>query len=66
MTIHFNELMIIGLCMLPGAFVVAFLLIWLLGLLGLEMEALIGAVPGVLVFIGGIVLLLLGIGQELH
>lgn len=66
MTINFNELMLIGLSMLPGAFVVSFLGVWLLGLCGWELGAFAGAIPGVIVFICGIALFLVGLGQELH
>lgn len=65
MTLHFDFLMILGLCMLPGAFIVAFLLVALLGVLGWEMESLLGFVPGIIIFIAGIAIFLVGLGQEL-
>lgn len=66
MTLHFNQLMIIGLCMLPGALILAFLLVWLLAALGQELGAFAGAVPGAVVFIAGIAVFLVGLGMELH
>lgn len=66
LTLHFDLLMIIGLCMLPGAFIVAYLLVGLLAWLGWEMEALLGVVPGVVIFVAGIAVFLVGLGQELH
>jgi hypothetical protein len=65
MTLHFDHLMIIGLCMLPGAFVVGFLLALIFA--SQEIGALaIGSVAGIAVFIAGIAVFLVGLGMELH
>lgn len=65
LTLHFDQLMVIGLCCLPGAFIVAFLLMVIFS--SQEIGALaIGGTVGVIVFIGGIAVFLVGLGQELH
>lgn len=65
LSLHFNELMLIGLIMLPGAFVVGVVLMvifsrWELGALA------IGEVGGLIVFVAGIAIFLVGFGQELR
>lgn len=64
--LHFNTTMIVGLLMLPGGVVVGFLLMCLLGALGWEIGAFAGAIPGVIIFLVGIVVFFVGLGQELH
>ena len=64
MTLHFDQLMVIGLCMLPGAFVVGFLLALIFA--SQELGALaIGGVAGIVTFVAGIALFLVGLGMEL-
>jgi hypothetical protein len=64
-TLHFDQLMVIGLCMLPGAFIVGFLLA--LAFVSQEIGALaIGAIAGIAVFVAGIAVFLVGLGMELH
>jgi hypothetical protein len=65
MTWHFDLLMIIGLAMLPGAFVVGFLLALIFASQELGAAA-IGIVGIVVTFVAGIALFLVGLGQELH
>ena len=65
MTLHFNELMVIGLCMLPGAFIVGFLLALIF--VSQEIGALaIGSIAGIIVFVAGIAVFLVGLGMELR
>lgn len=65
MTLHFDLLMIVGLCMLPGGVIIGFLLMWLLAALGWELGAVAGFIPGVIIFLAGIAVFLVGLGQEL-
>jgi len=66
LTIHFNALMIIGLCMLPGSFILAFLVGMLGAALGMEMGAL---APMAVCFFGtlipGLAMIFIGIGQNI-
>lgn len=65
MALRFDNLMIIGLCMLPGAFIFAFLLVAIFA--SYEIGALaIGEIAGVLTLLVGIAVFLVGLGQELH
>ena len=65
MTLHFNLLMIIGLCMVPGAFIVAILLVAIFA--SQEIGALvIGEIGGGIVFVAGIALFLVGLGMEIR
>lgn len=57
--------MVIGLCMLPGGFIIGVLLVCLLGALGWELGALMGMYPGIAIFVAGIAVFLVGLGQEL-
>jgi hypothetical protein len=66
MTLHFDLLMIIGLCCPPGGIIIAFLLVALLGALDWELGALAGAIPGIILTIGGVAVFLVGLGQEIH
>jgi hypothetical protein len=66
MTLHFDQLMIIGLCMLPGGIIIGILLMCLLGALGWEIGSFAGLIPGVIIFVAGIAVFLVGLGQELH
>ena len=66
MPLHFDLLMIIGLCMLPGGIIIGILLMCLLGALGWELGAISGFIPGLVVFIAGVAVFLVGLGQELH
>jgi hypothetical protein len=65
MTIHLNELMIIGLCCIPGAFVLAFLALWIFQ--SWEIGALAASAwvffP---VLAAGIAMILIGTGMEIH
>jgi hypothetical protein len=64
-TLHFDQLMVIGLCMLPGAFIVGFLLA--LAFASQELGAVaIALVGGIAVFVAGIAVFLVGLGMELH
>lgn len=65
MTLHFDLLMIIGLCMLPGAFVVGFLLALIFASQEIG-DLAIGAAGGAVTFVAGIALFLVGLGMELH
>jgi hypothetical protein len=62
MTIHLNTTMIVGLCMLPGAVVVTYVLVVLLGSMELA-GAIIAAITGAAVFVVGIAVTLVGLGQ---
>lgn len=65
MTIHLNEVMIIGLCMLPGAFVLFFVLLFIFQ--SWEIGALpMAGIPATITFIAGLVMIVLGIGMEIH
>ncbi len=65
MTLHFDQLMVIGLCMLPGAFIVGFLLMLIFA--SQELGALaIGTVGGIVIFAAGIAVFLVGLGMEIH
>lgn len=66
MTLRFDELMLIGLGMLPGGVIIGLALVCLLGALGWEIGALAGAIPGVVIMVAGIGVFLVGLGQELH
>lgn len=66
MTLHFDQVMIIGLCMIPGGLIIGFLLMWLLATLGWELGAVAGFVPGLVIAAGGIAVFLVGLGQLLH
>jgi hypothetical protein len=66
MTLHFDQIMIIGLCMIPGGIIFGFLLLYLLGSLDWELGALIGFVPGLVIAVAGIAVFLVGLGMELH
>lgn len=66
MTLHFDQLMIIGLCMLPGGVILAVLGVWLLAALGAELGSFAGGLLGVAVFVAGIAVFLVGLGQELR
>lgn len=63
MTLHFDTLMITGLCMLPGGFIIGILLMCLLGALGWEIGAFAGFIPGAVIMVVGVALFLVGIGQ---
>lgn len=65
MTLHFDLLMIIGLALLPGSFVIAFLLAlifqsWEIGAMA------IAGVGWVASLVVGVALFLVGLGQVLH
>lgn len=65
LTLHLNQAMLIGLCLLPGAVVVFYVLLFIFG--SMELGALAIAGPAAIaVFIAGIVLIVLGIGMEIH
>lgn len=65
MTIRFNELMIIGLSLIPGSFILAFIAAAVFSFL--EIGALAAAAWAFFpTIIAGVVLLLLGIGMEIH
>lgn len=66
MTLRFNEVMIIGLCMIPGGIIIGILLMCLLGALGWEIGAFAGFIPGVVIAVAGIAVFLVGLGQELR
>jgi hypothetical protein len=57
--------MVIGLCMLPGAFVLAFLLMAVFASMELGAVA-IASVGWTATFIAGIAVFLVGLGMELH
>lgn len=64
MTLHFDLLMIIGLCMIPGGIILGFAL--MAAMSSQEIGALAGMVPGVIVAIAGVGVFLVGLGMELH
>ena len=65
MTLRFDLLMTVGLCMLPGALVVGILLMLIFA--SQEIGALaIGSVGAAIVFVAGIAVFLVGLGMELH
>ncbi len=66
MTLRFDELMIIGLAMIPGGLIIGVLLMCLLAALGWEIGAFAGFVPGIVIAVAGIAVFLVGLGQELH
>lgn len=66
MTLHFNVVMITGLCMLPGGFIIGILLMCLLGALGWEIGAFAGFIPGAAIMVAGAGVFLVGLGMELH
>lgn len=66
MTLHFDFLMILGLCMIPGGLILGFLLMWLLAELGRELGALAGFIPGIVITVAGIAVFLVGLGMELN
>lgn len=66
MTLHFNQIMIIGLCAIPGGLIIGFLLMWLLATLGWELGAVTGFIPGLIITVVGIAVFLVGLGQMLH
>jgi hypothetical protein len=66
MTLHFDELMIIGIALIPGAFVLAAIAISLTAS-RLELGAFaVGAWVLFPMLITGVALLLIGVGMELH
>lgn len=65
LTLHLNQAMVIGLCLLPGAVVVFYLLAIIFSSLELGAMAVAG-VGAVVTFAAGIVLIVLGIGMEIH
>lgn len=66
LTIHFNTLMLIGLAMLPGALLVVYLLGIALTALGWELTgAAFAGVTGAAIFVCGIALFLIGVGQAI-
>lgn len=66
LTIHLNTLMITGLLMLPGAFAVFYVLGIILTALGGELGAMAFAgVTATAIFVFGIALFLIGVGQEI-
>lgn len=65
LTLHLNQTILIGLCMLPGAVAVTYLLGMLLGT-WLELQgAIIAGTVGAAMIVIGIVLIILGIGMEI-
>ena len=63
LTLHLNQAILIGLCMLPGAVAVTYLLGMLLGT-WLELQgAIIAGTVGAAMIVIGIVLIILGIGM---
>jgi len=65
LTLHLNQAMLIGLCLLPGAVIVFYLLLFIFG--RMEIGALAIAGPAAIItFIAGLVLIVLGIGMEIH
>jgi len=65
LTIPLNQAILIGLCMLPGAVAVTYLLGMLLGT-WLELQgAIIAGTVGAAMIVIGIVLIILGIGMEI-
>ena len=64
-SLHFNELMTIGLILLPTGFVVFWFLVWIFQAQEIGAMA-IGGIGAMICWIAGIVMILLGIGQQLH
>ena len=65
LNLHFNQLMIIGLLLLPGSFVVAFLLAVVFRSQEIGAVAIAGA-GWVITLVAGVALFLVGLGMELH
>lgn len=65
LTLHFNQAMLTGLCLLPGAVVVYYVLLLIFHRQEIGALAIAGPVA-IAVFIAGIVLIMLGIGMEIH
>ena len=66
LTLHFDTIMIVGLCMIPGGILTGILITILLGELGWEIGSLIGLYLGIIIAIAGIMIFLVGLGMEIH
>jgi hypothetical protein len=65
MTIHFNLILVIGLCLIPGSFIVAILAMFLAR--SQELGAIAaGAIPWTIMIVTGLIMIFIGIGMNIH